>query len=477
MTQKPTTIRELIDSYQLENPIKQCTVDQIGYAVKSLEKFVGHTVRIDELCDELVNRWLVDLENQGLAAETIKGRRKYVLQLWEYAYREGFTDKARRNVRRIKSTQKPVEAWTIDEVQRLLYVADRLPGEMKSGVRQSLYWGGLIRLAYDTAFRKGDSLRVRPEDIRENGVVKIVQQKTGYAAAAKLRDETRQIIAELPLTPGKPIFEWPYDGRWFSSHFKKIVEAAGIREGTFKWLRRTSGTQVEKLSPGEGTVQLGHKPPGIAGQHYLDISQLQDDRTQPPPLDTEGPLDEPADIPDIEVRDPADDPFFEPVRAILWKERFTGGELKVALDQLGIQYKDFAVRLDRHPKHLSTILNGRKPLALNLQHAAQLALRRLCPEAQLLRGPDRRRAHEDMVRQKVCIVFHSEEIDPEALRAALDFASIKVKKFAELLGISADHLGAMLAGRRPFTPFVWERSRKELAKLLPEIAEIAKGAS
>jgi monovalent cation:proton antiporter-2 (CPA2) family protein len=69
---------------------------------------------------------------------------------------------------------------------------------------------------------------------------------------------------------------WPLWGRReaFYRHFARVVVAANIRPGTFRWLRRTAATQLERIEPGRGTELLGHASRSTTEQWYLDKSQL-----------------------------------------------------------------------------------------------------------------------------------------------------------------------------------------------------------
>jgi hypothetical protein len=64
-----------------------------------------------------------------------------------------------------------------------------------------------------------------------------------------------------------------------------LVAKAGIRAGTWKWLRRASGTDVEVQRPGAGSVHLGHAPGSrVFAESYADAEILGRQIPTPRPL-------------------------------------------------------------------------------------------------------------------------------------------------------------------------------------------------
>ena len=106
------------------------------------------------------------------------------------------------------------------------------------------------------------------------------QHKANVPVAVQLRPETLQAIAAHVGGRTATELVWPLWGRREALYraFRRLVASAGIRRGTFRWLRRTAATQVETISPGAGTALLGHASRSTTEQWYLDRSQL----SQPP---------------------------------------------------------------------------------------------------------------------------------------------------------------------------------------------------
>ena len=89
------TISEYVEQYYLERQIKDTSVKQLAVAARALERFAGRGVPVSELSDELVNRWLVDLEQSGRSPHTVRGRRRDVLTLWRSARAAGLVETVR----------------------------------------------------------------------------------------------------------------------------------------------------------------------------------------------------------------------------------------------------------------------------------------------------------------------------------------------------------------------------------------------
>jgi integrase len=113
-----------------------------------------------------------------------------------------------------------------------------------------------------------------------SGAAMITQHKVGRPVSIQLRQETLQVLAKHVGDSESNRVIWPLWGRReaFYRELRQIVKQAGIRTGTFKWLRRTAATQLERVEPGRGTELLGHQARTTTEAWYIDKSQL----AQPP---------------------------------------------------------------------------------------------------------------------------------------------------------------------------------------------------
>ena len=213
-----------------------------------------------------VNDWLDDLR-ENRAPDTVRTQRGNLLVVWWWAFREGLIDEPPLRVRRLRPVSRSPQAWTLQEVHQLILAAERDP-------LRPLWWSSLIRTGYDTALRLGDLLRLRRDAVADT--LEIRQGKTGRVVAVRLRPETLAVVRRHLGHPTSSPLCWPLWGRReaFYRGFRAVVARAAIRPGTFRWLRRSAATQLEREQPGRGTELLGHASRRTTEAWYLDRSQL-----------------------------------------------------------------------------------------------------------------------------------------------------------------------------------------------------------
>ena len=92
------------------------------------------------------------------------------------------------------------------------------------------------------------------------------RQKTGRPVIVAVpADLLRRLPESGPCWPRR------FSREYFRRTFRKIVARAGLR-GTFKKLRKSSGTSVESLHPGCGHIHLGNTR-RVFELHYLDLEK------------------------------------------------------------------------------------------------------------------------------------------------------------------------------------------------------------
>lgn len=206
------------------------------------------------------------LRSLHVQPRTVRCYRADLLTLWHAAADEELAPYPRaRKVFSPRRTAQLVECYSLDEARRLLDSAAMLTGAYRNGVARWLYWTATLRVAWESGFRRGDVWRLRRDAVQADGAVQIVQHKTGQLAEARLSAAT---VAALDAIGRPQPCEWTMDASYFGRHFKRLREAAKVGRGTFKWLRRASGSYVEAAQPGAGYRHLGHAGPGVFARHY-----------------------------------------------------------------------------------------------------------------------------------------------------------------------------------------------------------------
>ena len=313
MSESPTTmtIRAFLrDVYFVERSLSPSTLHHHEYSLRCLERFLCREATLDDLEETLLNRWLVSMQDRGLADSTIKGRRIDAIGWWNMANDQEPPLVERhcrpRKIRRIKLGRRNPNAWRLDEIIALIETADELRGVIRSlECAKKFYWGSLFRAVWDTALRRCDLCSIKYADIQRRddggGLLVIQQSKTGDDVIVQFSADTMQAVDRMMQMSEPRELCWPLFARLeqFYKALREIVAAAGVRPGTYKWFRRSSITARERITPGLGQLAAGHSTPDMARRHYIDRSQL-DPVPLPPSIGTPKPPAAPARLSDPE---------------------------------------------------------------------------------------------------------------------------------------------------------------------------------
>lgn len=263
-----TTFAEFAGEYvKAKSDISPTYAGTLVRRAKKLEQFVGKTALVDVLKEERISGFIRSLVADGsCSAYTVKSYRGDLLTLWRAAADEDLVPyPIGRRIVGLKMPPLIVECYMLHEAESLIAAADDFRGVYDTGVRRALYWGGLIRFAWESGLRRGDCLKFHVDLLRDDGSFRMIQSKTGNVVQRRLRPTTLDIIQQM----GRPIpFEWPHNTWTFGGHFKLLRDLAGVNRGTFKWLRRAAGSYAEAETPGAGSKALGHADPSMFRKHY-----------------------------------------------------------------------------------------------------------------------------------------------------------------------------------------------------------------
>lgn len=267
----PQTLSEYARDYGLLRDVKAGTLRQYAIVAALFERWAGGPVPLDTLDEDSVSAWLRDYAAEAAPA-TVRSKRATILALWRAAADDRLCEPPTRRVRaQRRSAPRPVvEAWTIQEVEQLLTACRMLPRRHRCGLPRSVWWDLAIRVAWDSGLRWGDLIALQVSSICPNGAATVIQAKTGRPVSFRLSASTVEILrASLVACPRDLACPWPASHESFAQQARLLVKKAGIRKGTWKWLRRSSGSYVERDHPGAGPVHLGHAPGSrIFANHY-----------------------------------------------------------------------------------------------------------------------------------------------------------------------------------------------------------------
>lgn len=257
--------------YALLRDIKPETVRQYQITADLFERWAGGPVRLDELDETSVSEWLRDYAATA-KPHTVRSKKNQILALWRAASDDGLCDEpSSRRVRRVRVPEQVVSAWTREEVEQLLRTAAGLKRRHRCGLSRAAWFDLAIRLAWDSGLRWGDLVKVRVDAIQPDGTT-IVQNKTGKRVTFCLSPTTMEALANtLAECPRTLVCPWPASHESFNDQARLLVAKAGIRTGTWKWIRSGSGTDVEAQVDGTGHKHLGNTR-AVFEQSYLSQS-------------------------------------------------------------------------------------------------------------------------------------------------------------------------------------------------------------
>lgn len=279
----PQTLGAFVDAYTLLRDVQPETVRQYRITAALFERWAGRPVRLDELDEQTVSAWLRDYAASGVQPHTVRAKKVGVLALWRAAADQGLCEPPTRRVRAVRVPYKPVVAWDRPEVERLLMACQGLRRRHRCGLTRADWFDLAVRVAWDSGVRWGDLIRLPVAAIRPDGYAAYCQSKVRRPVVFRLSPSTLDALRRsLEVAPRELVCPWPASRETFQDQFDRLVARAGIRPGTWKWIRRASGTDVECQQAGAASAHLGHVPGSrIAAQSYIDPAILG--RTAPCP--------------------------------------------------------------------------------------------------------------------------------------------------------------------------------------------------
>jgi integrase len=237
------SLNDLVEDYILSHDLSGNSPAYYRRCVSVFCSWYGGHVPQEAFTAELCNRFLLAKKEAGKASYYQKSLRSALRALLNHA---GITGKLR-PVRRQPLT---LLVWTPDEVDRLIKAAP------------SRAWRVRIAAAYYTGLNIVDLEKVERRHIVD-GVLRWRRQKTKKLVVVAVPGWLLDLLPEEG-----PICPWKYTGEMLRREFRAIVVKAGLK-GSFKTLRKTSGTIVESLHPGCGHLHLGNSRP-VFELHYMD---------------------------------------------------------------------------------------------------------------------------------------------------------------------------------------------------------------
>lgn len=266
------SLSKYVDIVLLARDITAEYASKVRYCNRRFIEWLGKEPTISELECQSVNAFLTYLKEIGKKPDTVAGYRRAILVVWYQAFYDGHTEIPPLRVRKIRTPRDPVEAFTHNEILALVEAAKQEKGYFPNGVKAATFWVAAIHAAYSTGLRRGDLLRLKRSQITDDGVCHVRQNKTGYRITVRLSEEALAAVNAMRSVESELALPWPYHENVISRQFRRIVKRAGVRQGQFRWLRRSAGSYAESEERGNGKVVLGHRSEKVFHDFYEDPS-------------------------------------------------------------------------------------------------------------------------------------------------------------------------------------------------------------
>lgn len=212
---------------------------------------------------DTLSQFLSDQQRLGKSSHYRKSLRGGLRALLRHAD-ERFADCRVRPVR--TDTIEP-EAWTAEEVGQLVAAVEQVFHGKPTSPADCHYWRTIILVAYYTGASQIDIHHLCVRNFRKDGLVRYTRSKTGKQVITAV---PVSFLADLPT--GNPLWPLKTSVETFRIDFARIVKKAGL-VGTFKKLRKSSGTSVDDLHPGRGHEHLGNTR-RVFEMHYRAASLI-----------------------------------------------------------------------------------------------------------------------------------------------------------------------------------------------------------
>lgn len=252
---------DFVERYIDQRPICDDYAHTLRKRAAKLVAFAGRSDLAGVLNEATVNALLGTLTH--LSPYTVNKYRGDYLAVWRSAADEDRIPYPQpRRIKRVRTLSQVIECYLHHEARALAHAAELLKGAYPNGVARRHYWPAIIRAAWDSGLRRGDLWRLDIAMIRRDLTAVVAQSKTNKIHVCKFRNSTVRAIKRAGGS-----LAWCCCRRNFGIHFQEVVDLSGIGRGTFRWLRRGSGSRLDADHPGRGHEQLGNSRQ-IFEKHY-----------------------------------------------------------------------------------------------------------------------------------------------------------------------------------------------------------------
>lgn len=264
-----TTLKGAIDHYTLYRDLASETVAWYRRVASVYCGWAGGDVPLQDFNGQQISMMLLAKQRAGRSPHYVKSLRGGLVALLREIRGDGPIER----VRSVRTTPLDPHALTPHEVERLLDAVNELP--VGSQWRYRL----MIAMGYYTGLDACDIWRMERKHIGPNGEIFFRRGKTGKPVYVRIPADVLAIIdAHCPRNG--PMIRMGVSKEWFRRVIGGLFARASL-SGTFKTLRKSSGTNVEAERPGTGHKHLGNTR-AIFERHYEAKRLTCGEPTMPP---------------------------------------------------------------------------------------------------------------------------------------------------------------------------------------------------
>jgi integrase len=241
--------KKALDSYLLYNDLKPSTQAYYQNIVNAFAAWAACDKSRTAFNAETVSEFLRDKQVAGARPWYVKSLRHGLKSLLVSSGDNG-------RIRTVKLKPLEVEVWREPEVAKLVAAIPKAVfpfDDSMHALGRRFFWRTIVLGAWYTGLSFGDLITLDESHVDESGRVEIRRSKTGKRVITWMPPE---LLADVSGR-GATFWEPPIGPEQFRKEFRRIVIAAQL-VGSFKKLRKSSGTRADELQPGRGHVHLGN---------------------------------------------------------------------------------------------------------------------------------------------------------------------------------------------------------------------------
>jgi integrase len=282
---EPGTVVHFFTSVYAPEVLARCTVgsrSEHERTLRQLRHCYGRDLRLEELGRDVVTRFTAWLFEAGKKPQTVRNERGRFLAVWRYAAE---LDRAPTppKFRRLKIPRESPDAWSLDEVGRLIDAAGRLERKPIAGIPVGPYLRAMLLVCWYSALRRSSLVRIRMCDVDLEGArlyVPADRIKNCCGQGFRLGPDAIAAVRTIWDSGRELLFPPPADMTLLNRLFAMALRTADVAQrrrlnnSHFHKLRRSVATHTaSRAGLAAATALLGHSTAELL-KRYIDPSYM-----------------------------------------------------------------------------------------------------------------------------------------------------------------------------------------------------------